>query len=175
LECETSTEGRSLRRPLRKHVAIKLRTALDASTSTTRPIIELRCDSTWLEHIEDKSYRDTRPADRGGDLIRDMGDLGVCRPADAEEQLVAFWCGDKLYPHNRAEVITFCPEPSKKYTDLRLSANKDTTYESRAFHLANFKERSMTFTLIHELAHSRAILGSSKKSDCSLPVCRQGR
>ncbi|KAL2836437.1 hypothetical protein BJX68DRAFT_273511 [Aspergillus pseudodeflectus] len=129
----------------RLDVAMKLRTALDASTSTTRPIIDLRCDSTWLEHIEGTSYRDTRPADRGGDLIRDMGDLGVCRPADAKEQLVAFWCGDKLDPHNRAEVITFCPEPNKQYTDFRLSAYKDTTYESRASHLDDFKDLDVPF------------------------------
>ncbi|KAL4860717.1 hypothetical protein BDV12DRAFT_204757 [Aspergillus spectabilis] len=70
-----------------------------------------------------------------------MSDLGGdCRPADAEEQLAAFWCGDKLYPHNRAEVITFCPEPNKQYTDLRLKAYKDLTYESRESHLGIFKE-----------------------------------
>jgi hypothetical protein len=142
---------------------MKLRTALDAGTRTTWRIIELRCDSTWLEHIEGTSYRDTRAADRGGDLIRDMGKLGVCRPADAKEQLVAFWCGDKLDPHNRAEVITFCPEANKQYTDSRLSAYEDSTYESRASHLDDFKDRSMAFTLIHELSHSYEILGPGQK------------
>jgi hypothetical protein len=149
---------------------MKLRTALDAGTRTTWPIIEPRCDSTWLEHIEGTSYRDTRPADRGGDLIRDMGNLGVCRPADAKEQLVAFWCGHKLDPHNRAEVITFCPEPNKQYTDFRLSAYKDSTYESRASHLDDFNDRSTTFTLIHELSRSYEILGPGQESKC-FPPC----
>ncbi|KAL5042419.1 hypothetical protein BDW71DRAFT_211176 [Aspergillus fruticulosus] len=59
----------------------------------------------------------------------------------------------------------FCPEPNKQYTDVRLSAYKDSTYESRASHLDNFKAGSMTRTLIHQLSHSYAILGPSQKVD----------
>lgn len=148
--------------------AIKLRAALDVSTSTTPPIIELRCNSDWLEHVDGFQYKDKRKAERGGDVVRDMTFLGgVCREAD-QEQLVAFWSGDTVQPHNRAEVITFCPQASQNYGDLRLKAYKDQTYQTNSLHLDNFKADSIAFTLIHELTHSKALLGTAQYGDLLL-------
>ncbi|KAL5340922.1 hypothetical protein BJX70DRAFT_396306 [Aspergillus crustosus] len=144
-------------------VARKLQIALEDTTSTTPPLIEFRCNSDWLKHKEGTEYKDTRPDDRGGGIIRDMGKLGVCRPADAEQQLAAFRSGHKSDIDRRVEVITFCPEANKKYTEMSLREHRDRTCRSRGYHLDTLKAESMVFTLIHELSHSSTILKDSQK------------
>ncbi|RJE24638.1 hypothetical protein PHISCL_03004 [Aspergillus sclerotialis] len=138
--------------------AESLRTALE---NTNPPIWELYCrDTDWLHHIQGYSYWDDRPAERGGQKTMDLTSIeGSC---DDNKNLVAFMTFDaRNNPAVPVEAITFCSKSLDGFTTETLQEMQRQSFATGNMHIEQVALDKMSLSLIHEMSHSRAVLGST--------------
>ncbi|KAK1145210.1 hypothetical protein N8T08_004362 [Aspergillus melleus] len=163
-EPERNVEGvRAVRRQI--DAADALRTALDSSTGASPPIWEFHCDENWLDERGGYDYWDTREAERGGQVMRNLAELeGACQ--DNTLNLLAYLSLDvRENPVDPVEAVTFCKEGLDQWTDELRELYK-LKFPPTA-HISTVKVLSMGFTLLHELSHSKQVLGQNSYRDTS--------